>query len=214
MKKPSIEDEEDDEEDEDEDEDDESEDEESEQQQHPGVKVHLTPLELEGIWNLLGKLEALPTSKKCVPAGIHNAPALITHIKVVCACACICAHACGFLSISLMAASCVLQALLKEHAGDIPKLSYTGRPIVKWPKRVRARLISDPWRKAGPAFEAKGWMAQEMYLIGSSLHLQPSWYRPPPLAPPPRPKLATTPIIPRPQKPASSMSVLRRRRVR
>lgn len=83
MKKPSIEDDEDeDEEDEDEDEEDDSEDEESEQQQ-PGVKVHLTPLELEGIWNLLGKLEALPTSKKCVPAGIHNAPALITHIKVV-----------------------------------------------------------------------------------------------------------------------------------
>lgn len=80
MKKPSIEDEEDEEEDGDEDEEDDSEDEESEQ---PGVKVHLTPLELEGIWNLLGKLEVLPTSKKCVPAGIHNAPALITHIKVV-----------------------------------------------------------------------------------------------------------------------------------
>ncbi|KAM9314740.1 lysine-specific demethylase 2A-like [Pholidichthys leucotaenia] len=43
----------------------------------------------------------------------------------------------------------------------------------------------------------------------------PSWYQlPPPPPPPPRPKLATTPIIPRPQKPASSMSVLRRRRVR
>lgn len=80
LKKPSIEDEED-EDDEDEDEDDDSEDEESEQ---PEDNVHLTPLELEGIWNLLGKLEALPTSKKCVPAGIHNAPALITHIKVVC----------------------------------------------------------------------------------------------------------------------------------
>ncbi|XP_070712468.1 lysine (K)-specific demethylase 2Aa isoform X1 [Pempheris klunzingeri] len=114
------------------------------------VKVHLTPLELEGMWNLLGKLEALPSNKKCVPAGIHNAPALITHIK----------------------------ALLKEHANDTPKLSYTGNPIVKWPKR-------------------------------------PSWYQPPPPpTPPPRPKLASTPIIPRPQKPASSMSVLRRRRVR
>lgn len=44
---------------------------------------------------------------------------------------------------------------------------------------------------------------------------QPFWYQPPPTPPPPaRPKLATTPIIPRPQKPASSMSVLRRRRVR
>lgn len=29
------------------------------------------------------------------------------------------------------------QALLKEHANDNPKLSYTGRPIVKWPRRVR-----------------------------------------------------------------------------
>lgn len=55
----------------------------SEQQSDkPAVKVHLTPLELEGIWNLLGKLETLPSNKKCVPAGIHNAPALITHIKV------------------------------------------------------------------------------------------------------------------------------------
>uniref|UniRef100_A0A7N6AE83 [histone H3]-dimethyl-L-lysine(36) demethylase n=1 Tax=Anabas testudineus TaxID=64144 RepID=A0A7N6AE83_ANATE len=120
------------------------------QSDKPAAEVHLTPLELEGLWNLLGKLEALPSNKKCVPAGIHNAPALITHIK----------------------------ALLKEHANDNPKLSYTGKPIVKWPKR-------------------------------------PSWYQPPPPpTPPPRPKLATTPIIPRPQKPASSMSVLRRRRVR
>ncbi|XP_071361543.1 lysine (K)-specific demethylase 2Aa isoform X4 [Trachinotus anak] len=119
-------------------------------EQQPAAKVHLTPLELEGLWNLLGKLEALPSNKKCVPAGIHNAPALITHIK----------------------------ALLKEHANDNPNMSYTGKPIVKWPKR-------------------------------------PSWYQPPPPPPPPpRPKLASTPIIPRPQKPASSMSVLRRRRVR
>ncbi|TKS69361.1 Lysine-specific demethylase 2A [Collichthys lucidus] len=115
-----------------------------------GMNTNLTPLELEGMWNLLGKLEALPTNKKCVPAGIHNAPALITHIK----------------------------ALLKEHANDNPKLSYTGKPIIRWPKR-------------------------------------PSWYQPPPPPPPPpRPKLATTSIVPRPQKPASSMSVLRRRRVR
>ncbi|XP_042248474.1 lysine (K)-specific demethylase 2Aa isoform X3 [Thunnus maccoyii] len=124
-------------------------DEDASEPDKPAVKVNLTPLELEGLWNLLGKLEALPSNKKCVPAGIHNAPALITHIK----------------------------ALLKEHANDNPKLSYTGKPIIKWPKR-------------------------------------PSWYQPPPPPPPPRPKLATTPIIPRPQKPASSMSVLRRRRVR
>uniref|UniRef100_A0A4W4E4M7 [histone H3]-dimethyl-L-lysine(36) demethylase n=1 Tax=Electrophorus electricus TaxID=8005 RepID=A0A4W4E4M7_ELEEL len=108
----------------------------------PGVKVHLTPFELEGLWNLLGRLEALPSHKKCVPAGIHNAPALLHDIR----------------------------ALLKEHANDIPKLSYTGRPVVKWPKR----------------------------------YPNVNW----------RPKLATTPIIPRPIKPASSMSVLRRRRVR
>ena len=48
----------------------------------PVGKVHMAPFELEGMWNLLGKLEALPSNKKCVPAGIHNAPALLTHIKV------------------------------------------------------------------------------------------------------------------------------------
>ncbi|XP_071263378.1 lysine (K)-specific demethylase 2Aa isoform X1 [Salvelinus alpinus] len=116
----------------------------------PGVKVHLTPFELEGLWNLLGKLESLPSQKNCVPAGIHDAPALLHDIR----------------------------ALLKEHANDIPKLSYTGKPIVKWPKR-------------------------------------PSWYQPPPPPPPvARPKLSATVVPPRPQKPASSMSVLRRRRVR
>ena len=59
-------------------------DEESSEQQSdkPAAKIHLTPFELEGLWNLLGKLESLPSNKKCVPAGIHNAPALITHIKV------------------------------------------------------------------------------------------------------------------------------------
>uniref|UniRef100_A0A8C2HQX8 [histone H3]-dimethyl-L-lysine(36) demethylase n=1 Tax=Cyprinus carpio TaxID=7962 RepID=A0A8C2HQX8_CYPCA len=73
---------------------------------HPGVKVHLTPLELEGLWALLHKLEDLPAHKKCVPAGIRNAPALLSDIR-----------------------------LLEEHANDNPKLSYTGKPIVKWPKR-------------------------------------------------------------------------------
>uniref|UniRef100_A0A8C2PUI4 Lysine (K)-specific demethylase 2Aa n=1 Tax=Cyprinus carpio TaxID=7962 RepID=A0A8C2PUI4_CYPCA len=99
----------------------------------PGVKLHLTPFELEGLWHLVEKLESLPSHKKCVPSGIHNAAALLHDIR----------------------------ALLKEHASDIPKLSYTGKPIVRWPKR-----------------------------------------------------LAATPIIPRPVKPASNMSVLRRRRVR
>uniref|UniRef100_A0A672JWV2 [histone H3]-dimethyl-L-lysine(36) demethylase n=1 Tax=Sinocyclocheilus grahami TaxID=75366 RepID=A0A672JWV2_SINGR len=74
----------------------------------PGVKVHLTPLELEGLWELLHKLEELPAHKKCVPAGIRNAPALLSDIR----------------------------KLLEEHANDNPKLSYTGKPIVKWPKRV------------------------------------------------------------------------------
>uniref|UniRef100_A0AAY5EDR7 [histone H3]-dimethyl-L-lysine(36) demethylase n=1 Tax=Electrophorus electricus TaxID=8005 RepID=A0AAY5EDR7_ELEEL len=75
----------------------------------PGVKVHLTPFELEGLWQLLHKLEELPAHKKCVPVGIRNAPALLNDIR----------------------------ALLKEHANDDPKQSYTGKPIVMWPKRVR-----------------------------------------------------------------------------
>lgn len=48
----------------------------------PGVKVHLTPLELEGLWQLLHKLEGLPAHKKCVPTGIRNAPALLSDIRV------------------------------------------------------------------------------------------------------------------------------------
>uniref|UniRef100_A0A3Q4GAC1 [histone H3]-dimethyl-L-lysine(36) demethylase n=1 Tax=Neolamprologus brichardi TaxID=32507 RepID=A0A3Q4GAC1_NEOBR len=36
----------------------------------------LTPFELEGLWNLLGKLEELPSHKKCVPEGIANAAVL------------------------------------------------------------------------------------------------------------------------------------------
>lgn len=48
----------------------------------PGMKVHMTPFELEGLWNLLGKLESLPSHKKCVPAGIHNAPALLHDVRV------------------------------------------------------------------------------------------------------------------------------------
>ncbi|KAL4640613.1 lysine-specific demethylase 2A-like isoform X1 [Arapaima gigas] len=88
-------------------EEDEQQDEEESEPAKDGVKVHLTPFELEGLWNLLGKLESLPSHKKCVPAGIHNAPALLHDIRT----------------------------LLQEHASDIPKLSYTGKPIVRWPKR-------------------------------------------------------------------------------
>lgn len=61
---------------------DDDEEEEEEDESKPPAKVHLTPLELEGLCNLLGKLETLPSNKKCVPAGIHNAPALMTSIKV------------------------------------------------------------------------------------------------------------------------------------
>ena len=34
---------------------------------------------------------------------------------------------------------CSSQAVLRQHAADEAKLSYTGEPIVKWPKRVRSR---------------------------------------------------------------------------
>ncbi|KAE8285889.1 Lysine-specific demethylase 2A [Larimichthys crocea] len=67
----------------------------------------LTTFELEGLCNLLGKLEELPAHKKCVPAGIRNATALLEDMR----------------------------AVLKEHGSDNPKLSYTGEPIVKWPER-------------------------------------------------------------------------------
>ena len=36
----------------------------------------------------------------------------------------------------------VVQTLLEEHADDDPGLSYTGKPIVKWPRRVRMGLQS------------------------------------------------------------------------
>lgn len=42
----------------------------------------LTPFELEGLWNLVGKLEELPANKKCVPAGIRNAAALLEDMRV------------------------------------------------------------------------------------------------------------------------------------
>ncbi|KAF7657436.1 hypothetical protein LDENG_00027090 [Lucifuga dentata] len=67
----------------------------------------LTPFELEGLWNLIGKLEELPAHKKCVPGGIRNAAALLQDMR----------------------------AVLNKHSNDNPKLSYTGEPIVKWPKR-------------------------------------------------------------------------------
>uniref|UniRef100_A0AAY5F4C1 [histone H3]-dimethyl-L-lysine(36) demethylase n=1 Tax=Electrophorus electricus TaxID=8005 RepID=A0AAY5F4C1_ELEEL len=82
----------------------------------PGVKVHLTPFELEGLWQLLHKLEELPAHKKCVPVGIRNAPALLNDIR----------------------------ALLKEHANDDPKQSYTGKPIVMCPPPAPLSLLYRP----------------------------------------------------------------------
>uniref|UniRef100_A0A1A7XUH1 [histone H3]-dimethyl-L-lysine(36) demethylase n=1 Tax=Iconisemion striatum TaxID=60296 RepID=A0A1A7XUH1_9TELE len=80
------------------------------EEQKPQVNTpqhFLTPFELEGLWNLLGKLEELPANKKCVPAGIQNAAALLEDMKGV----------------------------LRKCATDQVKLVYTGEPIVKWPKR-------------------------------------------------------------------------------
>uniref|UniRef100_A0AAX7VAL9 [histone H3]-dimethyl-L-lysine(36) demethylase n=1 Tax=Astatotilapia calliptera TaxID=8154 RepID=A0AAX7VAL9_ASTCA len=67
----------------------------------------LTPFELEGLWNLLGKLEELPSHKKCVPEGIANAAGLLEDMR----------------------------AVLTDCADDSPKLAYTGEPIVRWPER-------------------------------------------------------------------------------
>lgn len=37
-----------------------------------------------------------------------------------------------------------IQAVLKQHYSDDPKLAYTGEPIVKWPERVsRVKKIND-----------------------------------------------------------------------
>ncbi|XP_030223338.1 lysine-specific demethylase 2A [Gadus morhua] len=72
-----------------------------------GRRAELTPYELEGLWNLVGKLEELPANKKCVPEGIQDAAALLEGMR----------------------------AVLRQHAADEAKLSYTGEPIVKWPKR-------------------------------------------------------------------------------
>lgn len=42
----------------------------------------LTNFEMEGLWNLLGKLEELPEHKKCVPDGIRDPSALLNSMKV------------------------------------------------------------------------------------------------------------------------------------
>lgn len=45
-------------------------------------KHALTTFELEGLCNLLGKLEELPANKKCVPEGIRNPTALLDDMRV------------------------------------------------------------------------------------------------------------------------------------
>lgn len=45
-------------------------------------KRMLTTFELEGLCNLLGKLEELPAHKKCVPEGIRNPTALLDDMRV------------------------------------------------------------------------------------------------------------------------------------
>ena len=45
-------------------------------------RAELTPYELEGLWNLVGKLEELPANKKCVPDGIQDATALLEGMRV------------------------------------------------------------------------------------------------------------------------------------
>lgn len=58
------------------------EDKEEEATQVTTPKHVLTTFELEGLCNLLGKLEELPAHKKCVPAGIRNPTALLDDMRV------------------------------------------------------------------------------------------------------------------------------------
>lgn len=46
------------------------------------AKHVLTTFEMEGLWNLLGKLEELPDHKKCVPDGIRDPSALLNDMRV------------------------------------------------------------------------------------------------------------------------------------
>ncbi|XP_035464317.1 lysine-specific demethylase 2B isoform X2 [Scophthalmus maximus] len=92
--------------------------------------THLTEFELSGLRTLVEKLESLPENKKCVPEGIDNPQALLEDIKV----------------------------LLKEHAGDDPKLAITGLPVVYWPKKtIKPRPPNRPKPKmaASPASAVK-----------------------------------------------------------
>lgn len=55
---------------------------EEEEAAHTPQQQMLTPFELEGLWNLLGKLEELPDQKKCVPVGITDPAALLEDMRV------------------------------------------------------------------------------------------------------------------------------------
>lgn len=47
----------------------------------------------------------------------------------------------------------LIQTVLQEHASDVPKLSYTGEPIVKWPERVSTKTLHfSPVEKNGISF--------------------------------------------------------------
>lgn len=177
----------------------------------------LTTFELEGLCNLLGKLEELPAHKKCVPAGIRNATALLEDMRVGLTIDPCVVHLHSDRHYMVLCSSLV-QAVLKEHGSDNPKLSYTGEPIVKWPERVRTHfstwqhtfvyLLSLACYNANQIFT---------YLLILSL-IQPAWYQPP-TPPPPviyRPRLGPTLHKPHSHKPTkrSSINALRRRRVR
>lgn len=120
----------------------------------PAPKHVLTTFELEGLSNLLGKLEELPPQKKCVPAGIRN-PAALLHDMRVCVALSTVIQVCFIFSCNAFHCHvsycplCLYQAVLKKHANDDPKLSYTGEPIVKWPERVRKKRHKQHTHAAG-----------------------------------------------------------------
>lgn len=98
----------------------------------------LTTFEMEGLWNLLGKLEELPDHKKCAPDGIRDPSALLNDMRVGARPLTENSHWSRLFCRVLMFASflSIAQAVLRQCALDDPKLSYTGEPIVKWPERV------------------------------------------------------------------------------
>ena len=57
-----------------------------------------------------------------------------------------------------MSCLCPSQVVLRQHAAEEAKLSYTGEPIVKWPKRVSSSEVTlgvkRPAMRVGPETEA------------------------------------------------------------